>query len=158
MGKIAGIVTDKAEKLALDLGLSLWHVEYGKEPGGYVLRIIIDKPGGVTTEDCEAMSKAIDPWLDEADPISDSYTLEVSSPGVERVLHNIPQMRQYIGTVVTVKLYRAAEGRRVIQGCLSACEPDVKINCDGNELVFSHKDIAQMKIVYTERQGGDLSP
>jgi ribosome maturation factor RimP len=148
MGKIADIIAEKARELAPDLGLTLWHTEYGKETGGYVLRLIIDKPGGVSTEDCEAMSKAIDPWLDDTDPIAEPYTLEVSSPGIERVLHTKEQMRQYLGSDVTVKLYRATDGKRMFQGKLTSCEPDAVLDCDGEEYKFGHKDIAQIKLLY----------
>ena len=78
------IVTDLVSPFAEALGLSLWDVRYEKEGAGWYLRIFIDKPGGVNIDDCEALSRAVDAPLDEADPIPESYTLEVSSPGIER--------------------------------------------------------------------------
>ena len=148
MGRIADAVSDKARELAQALGLTLWHVEYGKEPSGYVLRVIIDKPGGISTEDCEAISRAIDPWLDQADPIPGPYTLEVSSPGIERVLHTCEQRAQYIGEAVAVKLFAAVDGRRAFQGELLACQPEIELRCDGVEYAFPPKAVAQIKLLY----------
>ena len=83
-GSIAETVTALAIPLAEQMGYSIWDVEYVREGADYYLRITIDNEEGITIDDCEAFSRAIDPMLDEADPIADAYHLEISSPGVER--------------------------------------------------------------------------
>ena len=83
-GSVADVVTALALPIAEELGYSIWDVEYVREGADYYLRITIDNEEGITIDDCEAFSRAIDPILDEADPITDSYHLEVSSPGIER--------------------------------------------------------------------------
>ena len=81
MSKITELVTDLARPVVEENGCSLWDVEYLKEAGSWYLRLYIDKEGGVSIDDCEAVSRAVDPLLDEADPIPDAYTFEVSSAG-----------------------------------------------------------------------------
>ena len=85
-GNTAAAVRALAEPIAAQLGLSVWDVTFTKEGAQWYLRIYIDKPDGVDIDDCERMTRAIDPVLDEADPIEDAYLLEVSSPGIEREL------------------------------------------------------------------------
>lgn len=81
MSKVTETVTALAAPVAAELGLELWDVEYVREAGQWFLRVYIDKDGGVSINDCEALSRALDPVLDEADPIPDSYVFEVSSAG-----------------------------------------------------------------------------
>ena len=90
MSKITELVTDLARPVVEDNGCSLWDVEYLKEAGSWYLRLYIDKEGGVSIDDCEAVSRAVDPLLDEADPIQDAYTFEVSSAGADRPLSISP--------------------------------------------------------------------
>ena len=92
-----------AQPLAEQLGLTLWDVRFLKEGAQYYLRFWIDKPGGVDLDDCEAMSRAIDKPLDDADFIQQSYSLEVCSPGIERELTRDEHFAQYIGSRVTAK-------------------------------------------------------
>ncbi|MCL2546027.1 MAG: ribosome maturation factor RimP [Oscillospiraceae bacterium] len=150
MSRIADRVTAYAAPLAEQLGLTLWHVEFGKEAAGAVLRLTIDKPGGIGTDDCEQMSKAIDPWLDEEDFIPGAYSLEVSSPGIERVLYTDTQRKQFIGTDVDVKLYKAVDGKRTWQGVLTATDEQIILQCDDGEKTFDRADVAQIKVQYKE--------
>ena len=100
-------IAARAKALALpyaeQLGLTLWDVRFLKEGAQHYLRFWIDKPGGVDLDDCEAMSRAIDKPLDDADFIAQSYTLEVCSPGIERELTRDEHFTQYIGERVTAK-------------------------------------------------------
>jgi len=148
MSRIADRVANYAAPIAEQLGLQLWHVEYGKEHSGAVLRLTIDKPGGIGTDDCEALSRAIDPWLDIEDFIPGSYSLEVSSPGIERVLHTNEQRKQYLGSEVAVKLYKAQNNQRVYYGVLTDANDSVTLD---NNLTFDNKDVAQVKTVYKEK-------
>ena len=108
-------VTDTVAQLALPFveaaGCSLWDVEYVKEAGEWFLRIYIDKEGGISIEDCEAVSRPLSDKLDEADPIEGSYTFEVSSAGADRVLKKPEHFAQFQGSEVEVRLYRARDGR-----------------------------------------------
>ena len=103
-------VTDTVAQLALPFvesaGCSLWDVEYVKEAGEWFLRIYIDKEGGVSIEDCEAVSRPLSDKLDEADPIEGSYTFEVSSAGADRVLKKPEHFARFQGSEVEVRLYR----------------------------------------------------
>lgn len=124
MGKsIVSQALTLAQPIAQGLGLLLWDVEYVKEGASWFLRFYIDKPGGVTIEDCEAMSRAVDGPLDEADFIANQYYLEVSSPGIERELKKEAHFAAFLGRPVRVRLIRPlADGRREFDGTLSACE------------------------------------
>jgi ribosome maturation factor RimP len=120
-----GNIVSAVEKLALPiaetLGLELWDTQFVKEGSSYFLRIFIDKEGGVTIDDCETMSRAIDKELDSADPIEQSYCLEVSSPGIERSLTKDRHFQKYIGKKIKSRLIRPnAGGQRDIEGTLES--------------------------------------
>ena len=109
-------VWDMAEPLARELGLSIWDVQFGKEGADWYLRVFIDKEGGVSIDDCEAVSRPVSDLLDEADPIEGSYTLEVSSAGADRALKKPEHFEKFRGEEVEVKLYRPREGRKEFVG------------------------------------------
>lgn len=117
---IASVVWDIAKPIADSLGLILWDVKFLKEGTTWYLRITIDKEGGVGIDDCVAMHRAIDGPLDEADPIEQSYNLQVQSPGIERELTRDFHFESYKGKPVTVRLIKAFEGRRDYTGILTA--------------------------------------
>ena len=108
-----------ADKLAEEMNMYVVDVECKKEDSGRVLRIYIDKPDGVGIDDCEEFSRAIEPALDEEDPIKEAYTLEVSSPGADRKLVWEREFLYYIGREVDVKLYKAADGKKEFTGILA---------------------------------------
>jgi len=146
-GSTAQIVENLARPIAEGLGLELWDVSYGKEGTVWILRLLIDKEGGVTIEDCEKMSRAIDGPLDELDPIEGAYSLEVSSPGLERDLKRRKHFETCLGRPVVVKLYRALpSGSKETKGILEALRGDdvvVLSGEDGNR-EFSRKDCARI--------------
>ncbi len=119
------LVTSLVGPIAEELGLDIWDVRYEKEGPVWYLRIFIDKPGGVTIDDCEAVSRRLSPVLDEADPIEHSYTLEVSSPGIERDLRKPRHFEAFLGRDVHVRLIRAADGRRDFIGRLESFKDGV---------------------------------
>ncbi len=119
---IAGIVRDLLEPIADGFGYMLWDVEYVKEGAEMILRITIDKEEGIDIEDCEKMHRAIDPVLDEADPIEVSYRLEVSSPGVERTISRPEHYTACIGEKVEAKLYAPLNGQKKLIGILAAAD------------------------------------
>lgn len=106
MSKLTDAVHALAEPVAAQQGCEIWDVEYVKEAGGRYLRVYIDKPDGVSIQDCENFSRALDPILDEADPIPDSYVFEVSSAGAERQLKRPSDFARFLGAQVEVRLYQ----------------------------------------------------
>ena len=142
--------SDKVEALARPVveeeGCKLWSVEYIKEAGTWYLRIFIDKDGGVGIADCEAISRRLDPILDEADPIPESYVFEVGSAGAERELKRTSDFEQFIGSDVEVKLYQPYEGRKTLVGTLEEYN-DGNITVSGVEL--KKEQIAQVRLHVT---------
>ena len=122
MNRVEKIVSEMAGPITAGQDCSLWAVEYAKEGGRWVLRVLIDHEGGVNTVHCEAVSRALDPLLDEQDPIPGSYMLEVSSAGLERPLKRPEDFRRMMGRAVLVRLYAPREGVREFIGTLSACD------------------------------------
>lgn len=143
-------ISDKVEALARTVveeeGCKLWSVEYIKEAGTWYLRIFIDKDGGVGIADCEAISRRLDPILDEADPIPESYVFEVGSAGAERELKRTSDFEQFIGSDVEVKLYQPYEGRKTLVGTLEEYN-DGNITVSGVEL--KKEQIAQVRLHVT---------
>jgi len=119
VSKIADTVAGLARPAAQALGLELWDVEFVREGNRWVLRVLIDRPGGVSIQNCEDMSRAPDPLLDEADPIAQSYVLQVSSAGLERPLKRPSDFARFMGTRVAVRLYQALDGRKEFEGVLT---------------------------------------
>ncbi len=118
MSKISDKVEELARPVVEEAGCELWSVEYVKEAGTWYLRVYIDKQGGVGIADCEAISRRLDPILDEADPVPDSYVFEVGSAGAERELKRPSDFERYIGSEVEVKLYQPYKGRKTLVGTL----------------------------------------
>lgn len=143
-------ISDKVEALARPVveeeGCKLWSVEYIKEAGTWYLRVYIDKDGGVGITDCEAISRKLDPILDEADPVPGSYVFEVGSAGAERELKCPSDFEQFIGSEVEVKLYQPHEGRKTLVGTLDGYS-DGNITVSGTEL--KKEQIAQVKLHVT---------
>ena len=137
------ICKPEAEKL----DLILWDVRYIKEGAAYYLRVIIDKPGGVFIEDCESLSRAVDPLLDEADFIREHYILEVSSPGVGRELSRPEHFPPYMGREVTVKLIRPRLGVKQFTGSLTAYENGaVTLEVSGEPRIFPQNEISKINL------------
>ena len=147
MSKITEAVTKLAAPLAEELGLELWDVEYVREAGQWFLRVYIDKDGGVSINDCEALSKALDPVLDEADPIPDSYVFEVSSAGAERELKRPGDFERFMGSPVEVRLYKPCEGSKVWAGRLAGyADGRVTLETAGKEMVFDRAQVAMVRL------------
>ena len=149
MPKIVEMVSKLAQPIVEELGYMLWDIEYlRKGNADSELVVYIDKKGGVTLDDCEAVSRALDAPLDEADPISESYILCVSSPGIERVLKNDVHLNACIGQTVDVKLYEKRENKKEFMGKLIlyddeflVIEPEPE-----KELALKREKVAQIKL------------
>lgn len=144
--KIESLIHSKVQ----EVGYELYDVEYIKEGKNYFLRIFIDKPEGIGLEDCEIVNDAIMDLLDEADYIKEQYFLEVSSPGVERILKKEKHLEQNIGNEINVKLFKKdAEGKKEYRGILQGYTVDcIIIEQEEKTKNIDRKQISQMKTVY----------
>ena len=146
---VAESVKDLAIPVAEELGYFIWDVEFVKEGARKILRITIDNEEGITVDDCEKMHRAIDPVLDEADPIEEAYYLEVSSPGIERDLKNEMHLCACEGWQVEVKLYAPINGAKVFRGELCECpEGKIVIKSGDEEIVFEASAVAKISTVF----------
>ena len=145
--KITDMVWQFSEPIVKAHGCSLWDVEYVREGGAWFLRLYIDKPGGVNINDCEAISRAIDPVLDEKDPIPDSYSFEVCSAGLERALKRPGDFEQFMGSKVCVKLYKPVDGAKEFIGTLTGyADGAVSIESAGKTYTFEKSELAQVRL------------
>jgi ribosome maturation factor RimP len=149
-GGVAAVCREIAQPFADQLGLSIWDVRFVKEGADWYLRVIIDKPDGVDINDCVDLSHLLSPALDKADPIAQSYCLEVMSPGIERELTRPEHFAAFEGEPVTVKLIRPDEnGQREIVGILLGT-PDGNVQLQTAEdetRLFARKEIAAVHAV-----------
>ena len=147
-GNTVAAVWEIAEPIAKDLGLTLWDVRFEKEGANWYLRVFIDKDGGVSIDDCVDMSHALDKPLDDADPIEQSYCLEVSSPGIERDLKRDSHFEKCMGMKIKIKLIRPLEGKREFSGILGGYENGAVqlILEDGSGFVVNKKETSYIKL------------
>ena len=122
-------------------------MEYVREAGSWYLRLFIDKEGGVGIDDCERISRRLDPILDEADPIPESYVFEVGSAGAERELKRRADFAQFMGAEVEVKLYKPLEGRKAWVGELAGYDAGaVTLRVGEEERRFTAAEVAQVRL------------
>lgn len=139
-------VSDIARPIVEGLGIELIDAEYVKEGSKWILRLYIDKKGGVGLDDCEAVSRAVEPALDAADPIREPYVFEVSSPGLERPLKTDRDFERYEGEAVEVGLYAPRDGVKQFTGTLKGKQDGViTILYEEEELHFTEKEVAVVK-------------
>ncbi len=132
-------------------GLTLWDVEYVKEGATMYLRITIDKPEGITIDDCEKFHNAINPMLDEADPIEDAYMLEVTSPGLERELKTPAHFAACVGCEVELRLFAPYNGVKSFTGILQPCGENGSVCItlsDGSPLTFEKQLVSKVSTVF----------
>ena len=150
MSKITDKVTALARPIVEEEGCSLWDVEYVREAGSWYLRVFIDKEGGVSIDDCERISRRLDPILDEEDPIPDSYVFEVGSAGAERELKRPSDFEQFMGSQVEVKLYQPVKGSKTFVGTLSGYDQGkVTVTVGKETMTFEKAQTAQVKLHVT---------
>ena len=132
------------------IGYELYDVEYVKEGKDYYLRIFIDSPNGIDLNDCEKVNNEINDLLDEADYIKETYFLEVSSPGVERVLKKDKHLEANIGTEVNVKLFKKDDlGKKEYKGILKNFDKEkIILKVEGKNIEIERKNISQIKTIY----------
>ena len=145
--KVTEIVAAFAKPIVEQHGCELWDVEYVREGSERFLRLYLDKEGGVDITDCEAVSRAVDPILDEKDPIKESYHFEVCSAGLERALKRPSDFARFLGSPVTVKLYKALDGRKEFAGVLAGyCDGDITVTVGKGDMTFPKADVALCRL------------
>ena len=146
--KVESLVKEKIEKV----GYKLYDVLYVKEGSNKILRIVIDSENGISLDDCEKVNNEIKETIDEANPIEEQYFLEISSPGIERLLRKDWQLKKFKGTDVNIKLFKKDEnGKKEYTGTLGeVTENTLDVEIDGQNVTIDRKIISQVKTVYTE--------
>ena len=143
--RVESLIKTKIEKI----GYELYDVEYAKEGKNYFLRIFIDKPEGIDLNDCEKVNDAINDLLDKADYIKEQYFLEVSSPGIERILRKDKHFKDNIGNTVEIKLFKPINKEKSIIGILKKYDNDfITVEIENQEIPIERKNIALIKTVY----------
>jgi len=147
MSKLFDVLEPIAGRIAEQQGLELVDIEMVRSGSDRILRILIDKPGGVGLEDCEKFSEPFSNELDTLDPIKDSYYLEVSSPGPERPLRKDADFTRFAGSEVEIRLKEALEGKRVIKGRLAGLiNHDVVVDADAVRIVIPRDLVTQARL------------
>ena len=145
--KTTELVASFAQPIVEQHGCKLWDVEYVREGSERFLRLYIDKDGGVDITDCEAIHRAVDPILDEQDPIAESYHFEVCSAGLERALKRPSDFAQFIGSAVLVKLYRPRNGLKEIPAVLRGYEDGrITVEAGKETITFEKSEVALVRL------------
>ena len=149
-GNIVASVRAAIAPVVEGLGYSIWDLEYVKEGADWFLRVTIDSPSGITIDDCETVHRAIDPVLDEVDPIEGAYHLEVSSPGIERELRTDEHYRLAAGERVEVRLFAPLDGAKVVVGTLAGLDDDknLLLETEAGEKKIPRSQIAAAKTLF----------
>ena len=146
MASVADKVYDLVKPTVEACGVSLWDVRFVKEGASHYLRIFIDKPEGISINDCTDVSHAVDPVIDEADPIDGSYYLEVCSPGIDRELTRPHHFQYGIGKRITVKLFKAVDGKKEFTGVLKSYDGNITMENDQTETTFEKGTFSKVYI------------
>jgi len=145
--KITDLVASLAQPIVEANGCELWDVEYVREGSDYFLRLYLDKEGGVDINDCEKISRAMDPILDEKDPIEGSYHFEVCSAGLERTLKRPSDFARFLGSNITVKLYRPRNGLKEIPCVLEGYDNGkVTVTAGKETITFEKSEVALVRL------------
>ncbi len=140
--KVYGLVQDTVESC----GVTLWDVRFVKEGASHYLRVFIDKPEGISINDCTDVSHAIDPVIDDADPIDCSYYLEVCSPGTEREIVRPHHFEYAIDKEIKVKLFKSLDGKKEFVGTLKSYDGAITIESDGQTLTFNKGEYSKVNL------------
>ncbi len=145
--KITEQVTQFAQPVVEANGCTLWDVEYVREGSERFLRLYIDKDGGVDIDDCEKIHRAIDPILDEKDPIAESYHFEVCSAGLERALKRPGDFARFMDSPILVKLYRPRNGLKEIPAVLRGYEDGrITVEAGKEQITFEKSEVALVRL------------
>ncbi len=148
---IRDTVREAIEPTVTELGYDIWDITYQKIGADYHLEITIDKADGINIEDCEKVHRAIDPILDECDPIEGFYYLDVSSPGIERELRTAEHISRSVGQKVLAKLFTQKDGKRTVSGVLSDfTDGKITITEPTGDVILTQSEIAKLTTVFFE--------
>ena len=148
---IASRIADLVREAVEECGCTLWDVEFVKEGADKNLVIYIDKPDGISLTDCEMVNDAVEPIIDREDPIDESYFLEISSPGLERELKTPEHLNAFIGSEVSVKLFKVLDGKKQFVGILKGYDADkneITVECADCLITLDRKACAKIKTVF----------
>jgi len=146
--EVASLVRELAEPLCQVEGVELIHVEYQREAGGRILRLYVDKPGGITLGDCSAISSQLGDILDLKLSTEDAYMLEISSPGPDRPLSRLSDFEKFQGKPATIKTGRPIQGQKKFKGILSGViASDIQLETDKGTVAIPHQDILKARLV-----------
>ncbi|MDB8804373.1 MULTISPECIES: ribosome maturation factor RimP [unclassified Romboutsia] len=145
---IEATIEELVSEITEPLNFEIVDVEYVKEAGEYYLRVYLDKEGGISLNDCEAVSRQLSEVLDVKDPIKDNYFLEVSSPGLDRPLKKDKDFVRYAGRDVEIKLYKPLNGSKQFEGTLVGLtdENTIKVIINDEEVEFNRKEVALVRL------------
>ena len=145
--KVTEQVAAFAKPVVESFGCELWDVEYVREGSERYLRLYIDKDGGIDIEDCEKVHRAVDPILDEKDPIAESYHFEVCSAGLERPLKRPSDFEKFMDSPILVKLYRPRNGLKELPGILRGYEEGrVTVEAGRETITFEKSEVALVRL------------
>ncbi len=146
-GSVESLVTELVRPIVDRYKLELVDVEYNKEGPDWILRVLIDKDGGIALEDCQQISREVSTQLDIEDPISQSYLLEVSSPGIDRPLKSRRDFERYSGKKVNLSTYAPIDGEKEFSGKLLGIKHDnVRLMIDGKNILIPYSKVAQTRL------------
>ncbi|MHB8158160.1 MAG: ribosome maturation factor RimP [Desulfocucumaceae bacterium] len=146
---ITAVIETITAPITEELGLELVDVEFVKDGGRWILRVFIDKPGGIVHRDCEILSQRLDVILDEKDPIPQTYYLEVSSPGIERPLKKPQDFQRFTGHLINVNTYAPLEGRKKFTGKLEETREGIlylELEDEGKRISIPLKQVSSAKL------------
>lgn len=149
MKRSESAITELIEPTVLAMELQLWGIDLSQRGKYSILRIYIEREEGVTITDCEKVSRQVSAILDMEDPIAGEYTLEVSSPGLDRPLFTSEQFGRFIGSAVKVRLHHPVDGRRKLNGSIENVSGDeIVLSVDGEGFRLQHTDIEKANVVF----------
>ena len=149
MKNISAVIDDLVSPIVLALDLEFWGCELVRQGKYSLIRVYIDRESGVDISDCEKVSRQVSAVFDVEEPITEEYTLEVSSPGLERPLFRLEQFRKYVGSIIQLRMKKPQDGRKKFKGDLVRVDDDsIALSIDGGEVEFQYTDIDKANLIY----------
>ena len=149
MKNISAVIDDLVSPIVRALDLELWGCELVRQGKYSLIRVYIDRESGVDISDCEKVSRQVSAVFDVEEPITEEYTLEVSSPGLERPLFRLEQFRKYVGSIIQLRMKKPQDGRKKFKGDLVRVDDDsIVLSVDGGEVEFQYTNIDKANLIY----------
>ena len=149
MKNISAVIDDLVSPIVDALDLEFWGCELVRQGKYSLIRVYIDRESGVDISDCEKVSRQVSAVFDVEEPITEEYTLEVSSPGLERPLFRLEQFRKYVGSIIQLRMKNPQDGRKKFKGDLVRVDDDsIVLSIDGGEVEFQYTDIDKANLIY----------